>query len=85
MFPALRARSLLIPLRRLVQSPRRTIAVMDLAAGTHVLVMGAESGTRLGRAALHRLLIPFPGHLERLPGPQSAFALGAAGTLPPLG
>jgi hypothetical protein len=55
-FPALRARSLLIPLRRLAQSPRRTIAVMDLAAGTHVLVIGVESETRLGHAALHRLL-----------------------------
>ena len=79
MFPALRARSLLSPLQRLVQSPRRTIAVMDLAAGTHVLVMGVESETQLGHAALHPLLIPFPGHLERLPGPQRAFAPGAAG------
>ena len=74
MFPALRARSLLIPLRRLVQSPRRTIAVMDLAAGTHVLVMGVESETQLGHAALHRL-----------PGPQRAFAPGAAGNTAPLG
>ena len=78
MFPALRARSLLIPLQRLVQSPRRTIAVMDLAAGTHVLVMGVESETQLGHAALHRLLIPFPSHLERSPGPQRAFAPGAS-------
>jgi len=62
-----------------VQSPRRAIAVMDLAAGTHVLVIGVESETRLGHAAVHRLLIPFPGHLERLPGPQRAFAPGAAG------
>jgi hypothetical protein len=84
-FPALRARSLLIPLRRLVQSPRRTIAVMDLAAGTHVLVMGVESETRPGHAALHRLLIPFPGHLKRLPGPRRAFAPGAAGNTAPLG
>ena len=74
MFPALRARSLLIPLRRLVQSPRRTIAVMDLAAGTHVLVMGVESETQLGHAALHRL-----------PCPQRAFAAGAAGNTAPLG
>ena len=85
MFPALRARSLLIPLRRLVQSPWRTIAVMDLAAGTHVLVMGVESETQLGNAALHRLLIPFPSHLKRLPGPQCAFAAGAAGNTAPLG
>ena len=33
---------------------------MDLAAGTHVLMMGAGSETQLGHAALHRLLIPFP-------------------------
>jgi len=84
-FPALRARSLLTPLRRLVQSPRRTIAVMDLAAGTHVLVMGVESGTQLGHAALHRLLIPFPSHLERCRAPQRAFAPGAAGNTAPLG
>jgi hypothetical protein len=84
-FPALRARSLLIPLRRLVQSPRRTIAVMDLAAGVHVLVMGVESKTQPGLAALHRLLIRFPGHLERPPGPQRAFAPGAAGNAAPLG
>jgi hypothetical protein len=84
-FPALRARSLLIPLRRPVQPPRRTIAVMDLAAGTHVLVMGVESGTQLGHAALRRLLSPFPRHLERLPGPQRAFAPGAAENTSPLG
>ena len=52
---------------------------MDLAAGTRVLVIGVGSETRPGHAALHRLLIPFPGHLERLPGPQRAFAPGAAG------
>ena len=68
-----------LPLRRLVRSRGRTIAVVDLAAGTHVLVIGVGSETRLGHAALHRLLIPFPGHLERLPGPQRAFAPGAAG------
>jgi hypothetical protein len=45
-FPALRARSLLIPLRRLVQSARRAIAVMDLAAGAHVLVMGVGPETQ---------------------------------------
>ena len=52
---------------------------MDLAAGTHVLVIGVESEARLGHAALHRLLIRFPSHLEGLPGPQRAFAPGAAG------
>jgi hypothetical protein len=84
-FPALRARSLLIPLRRLVQSPQRSIAVTDLAAATHVLVMGVESETRPGHGAVHLWLIPFPGQLERLPGPQRAFAPGAAGNTPPVG
>ena len=36
----------------------------------HVRVMGVESETRLGRGALRRSLIPFPGHLERCRGPQ---------------
>ena len=76
---------MLISLQRLVQSPRRTIAVMDLAAGTHVLVMGVESEMQLGHAALRRLLIPFPGHLERVPGPQRAFAPGVAGNTAPSG
>ncbi len=58
---------------------------MDLAAGTHVLVMGVGSETQLGHAALHRLLIPFRSHLERLPGPQRAFAPGAAGNTAPFG
>jgi hypothetical protein len=84
-FPALRARSLLIPLRRLVRSPRRTIAVMDLAAGTHVLVMGVEWETQLGYAALHRLLIRslviWSGC--RVRGARSLPA--QLGTLPPLG
>jgi DNA-binding CsgD family transcriptional regulator len=31
---------------------------------------GVESETQLGYAALHRFLLPFPGYLERLPGPQ---------------
>ena len=52
---------------------------MDLAAGTRVLVMGVGSEMRLGHGALRRLLIAFPGHLGRLPGPQRAFAPGAAG------
>lgn len=58
---------------------------MDLAAGTHVLVIGVESETRLGHGALHRLLIPFPSHLGRLPGPQRAFAPGAARDTAPRG
>jgi DNA-binding CsgD family transcriptional regulator len=31
---------------------------------------GIESETQLGYAALHRLLLPYPGHIDRLPGPQ---------------
>ncbi len=31
---------------------------------------GIESETQLGYAALHRLLLPYPGHVDRLPGPQ---------------
>ena len=31
---------------------------------------GMESETQLGYAALHRLLLPYPGHSDRLPGPQ---------------
>jgi len=69
-----------LPLRRLARSRRRIIAAMDLAAGTHVLVIGVESETRLGHAAVHRLLIRFPGHLERSPGLHRVFAPGAAGT-----
>ena len=35
-------------------------------------VVGVESKTYLGFAALHRLLIPFHGLLEGLPAPQRA-------------
>jgi hypothetical protein len=31
---------------------------------------GIESETQLGYAALHRLLLPYWGHIERLPDPQ---------------
>ncbi len=31
---------------------------------------GVEAETQLGYAGLHRLLLPFAGHLERLPVPQ---------------
>ena len=40
---------------------------------------------QLGHAALRRLLIPFPGHLEGLPGLQRAFAPGVAGNTAPSG
>ncbi|HTR94533.1 MAG TPA: hypothetical protein VMI73_22615 [Trebonia sp.] len=35
-----------------------------------VQLTGVESETQLGYAGLHRLLLPFGRHLERLPGPQ---------------
>lgn len=43
-FPATHARSLLNPLRHLVQSPRRTISAMGLAADARVLEIGAGPG-----------------------------------------
>jgi ubiquinone/menaquinone biosynthesis C-methylase UbiE len=43
-FPAERAKSLLNPARRLVQSPSRTVARMDLAAGDIVLELGCGPG-----------------------------------------
>jgi len=44
---------------------------------------GIESETQLGYAALHRMLMPYWGHVERLPGPQrdalrSTFGMMAA-------
>lgn len=43
-FPASQARSLLNPARRLVQSPKRTVAAMDLAADATVLELGCGPG-----------------------------------------
>lgn len=43
-FPATHARSLLNPLRRLVQSPRRTVAVMTLSPKARVLELGCGPG-----------------------------------------
>jgi ubiquinone/menaquinone biosynthesis C-methylase UbiE len=43
-FPADRAKSLLNPLRRLVQSPARTVAAMGLAADARVLEVGSGPG-----------------------------------------
>jgi ubiquinone/menaquinone biosynthesis C-methylase UbiE len=43
-FPAARAQSLLNPARRLVQSPRRTVAAMGLAGGDRVLEVGSGPG-----------------------------------------
>jgi ubiquinone/menaquinone biosynthesis C-methylase UbiE len=43
-FPAAHARSLLNPARRLVQSPRRTIAAMEIRSGARVLELGCGPG-----------------------------------------
>ena len=43
-FPAEQAKSLLNPLRRLVQSPRRTVAAMGLSANAEVLEVGSGPG-----------------------------------------
>ena len=43
-FPAEQARSLLNPLRRLVQSPRRTVAAMGLSPDARVLEVGSGPG-----------------------------------------
>ena len=40
---------------------------------------GIESETQLGYAALHRLLLPHAGHLDRLPGPQRHALKGTFG------
>jgi len=43
-YPAAQARSLLNPLRRLVQSPRRTVVAMALSPGAKVLELGCGPG-----------------------------------------
>jgi ubiquinone/menaquinone biosynthesis C-methylase UbiE len=43
-FPAARARSLISPLRRLVQSPQKTVAAMRLAPDARVLEIGSGPG-----------------------------------------
>lgn len=43
-FPAERARSLTNPLRRVVQSPKRTVAAMGVAADDRVLEVGSGPG-----------------------------------------
>ena len=46
-------------------------AAAAAAAGTQtVRLTGVEPETQLGYAGLHRFLLPFAEHLERLPGPQ---------------
>jgi ubiquinone/menaquinone biosynthesis C-methylase UbiE len=43
-FPATQARSLLNPLRRLVQSPRRSVGAMRVSSSAHVLEVGSGPG-----------------------------------------
>ncbi len=58
-------------------------ALLDYAAASAgaemevVRVVGIESETEFGFAALHQLVVPFVGRLERLPAPQRE-ALGSA-------
>jgi hypothetical protein len=61
-------------------------ALLDYAAesaaarGMRIAAMsGIESETQLGYAALHRLLLPYWGHVERLPGPQRDALKGTFG------
>jgi hypothetical protein len=66
-------------------------ALLDAAAESAALwnmqvarLTGVEAETQLGYAALHRLLWPYAGHIDRLPGPQrdalrSPFGLLAGG------
>ena len=60
-FPAAQARSLLNPLRRLVQSPRRTVAAMGLPPEARVLEVGSGPGyfspSLVGAVPLGRLVL----------------------------
>lgn len=61
--------------------------VVGEAAGLRVeRICGVESEVQLGYAGLHRLLLPFLGHVGRLPAPQRgalSSALGLAAGPPP--
>jgi predicted ATPase len=53
---------------------------LDRAADMHVLsARGVESESELPFAALHQLLRPVLGHLEKLPAPQATALRGALG------
>ncbi|MGH8994722.1 MAG: class I SAM-dependent methyltransferase [Acidimicrobiales bacterium] len=68
-FPAARAKSLLNPARRLVQSPRRTVARMGLRRDDLVLEVGCGPGyftPELGRAVGAGLVIAFDVQFEML-------------------
>ena len=47
-----------------------TLAAAAAAGLQTARLTGVEPETQLGYAGLHRLLLPFAGHLERLPDPQ---------------
>ena len=47
-----------------------TVAAAAAAGLQTFRLTGVESETQLGYAGLHRFLLPFADHLERLPGPQ---------------
>ena len=47
-----------------------TVAAATAAGMQTVRLTGLESETQLGYAGLHRFLLPFAGHMERLPIPQ---------------
>lgn len=92
-FPAERAGSLLNPLRRLVQSPARTVAAMHLAPDAHVLELGSGPGffsplilraVPRGRLVLADLQAGMlTAARARLAGSASvAFVQGDAGALP---
>jgi len=70
-FPAAHARSLLSPARRLVQSPRRTVAAIGLAPGSRVLELGSGPGffsPQVARAAQggHVVLLDLQVEMLRL-------------------
>ena len=59
-----------------------TLAAAAAAGLRTTRLTGVEAETQLGYAGLHRFLLPFAGHLERLPVPQrdalrSTFGLAA--------
>jgi len=60
-------------------------ALLDYAASSSDLsiarISGVETERSFGFAALHRLLVPFPRHIDRVPTPQRVALESAFGTL----
>src|SRR6478609_11195625 len=78
-FPAEHARSLLNPARRLVQSPRRTIAAMDLRRDARVLELGCGPGffsPHLADVTGHLVLVDLQHEMLRLAGERLAGRVG---------